>query len=164
MNGFLTKKMMEELQLAGFDINKFYTDCFYESQFIIIETRRMLTNSEIEEMINDGDGKYIDNSHIIEKEDVACVKIGETLKLSPEMYAYATLSTADLITYLEYYFICNYKICCDKNNEFNYTKIEYIENGESKLFELEHYNPSFEYLLYSFIIYLLDNETYLLKV
>ena len=162
MDGFLTRKMMKELQLAGFDINKFYTDCFYENQFLIMETTRKLTNDEIEEMINDEE--YISNSYVIKKEEVTCVKIKDNTKLSSQVNKYVTLSTTDLITYLENYFVCNYKMCCEKINEFNYTKIEYEENDELKLFELERYNPSFEYLLYSFIIYLLTHKIYLLQI
>lgn len=48
MDGFLTRKMMEKLQLVGFDIDKFYTDCFYDSQFLIIEITRKITKDEIE--------------------------------------------------------------------------------------------------------------------
>lgn len=163
MSGFLTRKMMENLLLAGFDINKFYTDCFYESQFLIIETTRKLTKDEIDEMINDGDGELVNNAYIIENEEVKYVKIKDNTKLL-ESNAYVTLSTDDLITYLDNYFVCSYKICCEKLNAFNYIKIEYVEHDELKLFELESDNPSFDYLLYSFISYLLTHKKYLLQI
>lgn len=115
-------------------------------------------------MINDGDGEHINNSYIIENEEVKYVKIKDNAKLLLQSNAYVTLSTDDLITYLDNYFICSYKICCEKVNAFNYIKIEYVEHDELKLFELESYNPSFDYLLYSFIIYLLTHKKYLLQM
>ena len=57
MNGFLTKKMMDNLNSAGFDINKFYSDCCYKKSFLIVEKRRKLTEDEKQEMISDGDEK-----------------------------------------------------------------------------------------------------------
>jgi hypothetical protein len=164
MDGFLTEDMMKKLQSSGFDIHKFYSKCFYENQFLIVETKRRLTTKEIEEMRNDDDNVNIDKAYVIEKEELLSVKIGSNIKLPAQSYVYITLSTSDLITYLENYFICNYNICCEKYNEYNYVKIEYIENNKLEIFQLEFYNPSFDYLLYSFVTYLLTQKKYLLKI
>lgn len=34
MDGFLSENKMKDLLLAGFDINKFYSDCYYEKHFL----------------------------------------------------------------------------------------------------------------------------------
>lgn len=164
MNGFLTKKMMDNLIGAGFDINKFYSDCCYKKSFLIVERRRQLTEYEKQEMISDGDEKFITDSCVLEDEDILLIQIGNKVDLSPELYSYETLSAMDLIYYLDYYFTCDYTIFCDKINEYNYAKIEYKEEDNLKKFELDYYNPSIEYLLCSFIIFLLSNKKYLLQI
>ena len=164
MNGFLTKKMMDNLNSAGFDINKFYSDCCYKKSFLIVEKRRKLTEDEKQEMISDGDEKFITDSYVLEDEDILFIQIGNKVDLSPELYSYETLSAMDLIYYLDYYFTCDYTIFCNRINGYNYAKIEYKEEDNLKKFELDYYNPSIEYLLCSFIIFLLSNKKYLLQI
>lgn len=166
MDGFLTEREMQEMQSAGFDLQKFYIDFYISKQFIIVETTRKLTNEEVEEMIKDGDGDLVEKARVLVNEETFYVKVGEKLKLSTDSHAYVTLSTANLMEYLAEFFMCDYKIYCEIDDVCGcqmFKKIEYIENNKTKFFELEEANIYFESLLCSFIVYLLTTKKYLLK-
>ena len=167
MDGFLSENKMKDLLLAGFDINKFYSDCYYEKHFFIVEKTRPLTEAEKQEMIDDGDGEFVDTACVLENEEILYIKIGEKVNLPLNMSGYDTLSIDDLIYYLKKYFTCDYKIFCDYlNDTYFYDKIEYKENGKINTFQLKpkYSNISFEILLCSFIIFLLTEKKYLLKI
>lgn len=165
MNGVLPKNIMQDLLNAGFDINKFYLDDFYVKHFFVVEKTRPLTELEIQEMIDEGDGEFVDKAYILEDEEILYIKIGEKVNLSSNMKGYDTLSIDDLISYLTTYFTCDYKIFCESiNSTYFYHKIEYKENGKINTFKLDYSNASLELLLSSFIIFLLTEKKYLLKL
>ena len=165
MDVFLTESMMQDLFNAGFDINKFYSDDYYVKHFFVVEKIRPLTELEKQEMIDEGDGEFVDKAYILEDEEILYIKIGEKVNLSSNMKGYDTLSIDDLVSYLTTYFTCDYKIFCESiNSTYFYHKIEYKEKGKINTFKLKYSNVSLELLLSSFIIFLLTEKKYLLKL
>lgn len=163
MKGFLSQKEMNDLISAGFDCNKFYKDNFYDTCYYIDEKVRPLSKKEKQEMIEDGDERFLNTAVNLEYEKVIIVPLGKKLRLASNHRYYLTLSTDDLIAFLEEYFICDYKIHCNKIYNYSYSKIEYLENNTWNCFDLNDYVIYFETLLCKFIIFLLTNKRYLLK-
>lgn len=164
MKGFLSEKEMNDLISAGFDSKKFFKDNFYDDCYYIVEKVRPLNEEEKQEMIESGDEKYLKTAKILENEKILIVNLEKPLKLSASFNYYLTLSTNDLIAFLETYFKCDYKICCNRIYHYSYSKIEYLDNNIWNCFDLNDYVICFEELLCKFIIFLLTEKRDLLKL